>query len=152
MEGRMGERSRALKVYDLEQRRLIDAEIRAAPSSLERQAKREEAVSSPMPPSRSPTLPTLHNPAFVGKTGNGDWDGMLAEMDTKRRPDARRGGSPRHPRRHDRDLRERQRARVRAAPGTAGPGRWRGQYFTALEGGIRVPFMIRWPARYRRGG
>jgi arylsulfatase len=29
--------------------------------------------------------------------------------------------------------------------GWAGP--WRGQYFTAWEGGIRVPFMIRWPGR-----
>jgi arylsulfatase A-like enzyme len=29
--------------------------------------------------------------------------------------------------------------------GWAGP--WRGQYFTAWEGGIRVPFMIRWPGK-----
>jgi hypothetical protein len=28
-----------------------------------------------------PHLPTLPNPAFVGKTGNGDWADMLAEMD-----------------------------------------------------------------------
>jgi arylsulfatase len=32
---------------------------------------------------------------------------------------------------------------IRPWDGWAGP--WRGQYFTALEGGIRVPFMIRWP-------
>jgi len=29
--------------------------------------------------------------------------------------------------------------------GWAGP--WRGQYFTAWEGGIRVPFLIRWPGK-----
>ena len=28
-----------------------------------------------------PHLPTLPNPAFAGKTGNGDWADMLAEMD-----------------------------------------------------------------------
>jgi arylsulfatase A-like enzyme len=38
---------------------------------------------------------------------------------------------------------------VRPYDGWAGP--WRGQYFTAWEGGIRVPFMIRWPARVPAG-
>jgi uncharacterized sulfatase len=33
--------------------------------------------------------------------------------------------------------------------GWAGP--WRGQYFTALEGGIRVPFLIRWPGKIEAG-
>jgi arylsulfatase len=33
--------------------------------------------------------------------------------------------------------------------GWAGP--WRGQYFTALEGGIRVPFMARWPGNIPAG-
>ena len=38
---------------------------------------------------------------------------------------------------------------IRPWDGWAGP--WRGQYFTALEGGIRVPFMIRWPGRITAG-
>ena len=29
--------------------------------------------------------------------------------------------------------------------GTAGP--WRGTYHTAMEGGLRVPFILRWPGR-----
>jgi arylsulfatase A-like enzyme len=33
--------------------------------------------------------------------------------------------------------------------GWAGP--WRGQYFTAWEGGIRVPFMFRWPGKVPAG-
>jgi arylsulfatase len=38
---------------------------------------------------------------------------------------------------------------IRPWDGWAGP--WRGQYFTALEGGIRVPFMIRWPGKVPAG-
>src|SRR4029453_13931937 len=38
---------------------------------------------------------------------------------------------------------------VRPYDGGARP--WRGQYFTAWEGGIRVPFMIRWPGRIAAG-
>jgi arylsulfatase len=38
---------------------------------------------------------------------------------------------------------------VKPWDGWAGP--WRGQYFTAWEGGIRVPFMVRWPGRIPAG-
>jgi len=34
--------------------------------------------------------------------------------------------------------------------GTAGP--WRGFYTTAMEGGLRTPFMIRWPGQIPAGG
>jgi arylsulfatase len=33
--------------------------------------------------------------------------------------------------------------------GTA--GYWRGQYFTALEGSLRTPFIIRWPGKIKSG-
>jgi arylsulfatase len=39
---------------------------------------------------------------------------------------------------------------VRPWDGWAGP--WRGQYFTAWEGGIRVPFIVRWPGKIPAGG
>jgi arylsulfatase A-like enzyme len=38
---------------------------------------------------------------------------------------------------------------VKPWDGWAGP--WRGQYFTAWEGGIRVPYMIRWPGKVPAG-
>ena len=97
-----------------------------------------------------PHLPTEPNPAFKGKTGNGDWADMLAEMDSNVGQIL--------------DVVDNAGARnntiiiftsdngpefIQPWDGWAGP--WRGQYFTALEGGIRVPFMIRWPNRIEAG-
>jgi len=150
MEGRKGEKSRDVKVYDLEQRRLIDAEItRRSIAFMERQvqAKKPFFAYATM---TQPHLPTLPNPAFAGKTGNGNWADMLAEMD--------------HNVGQMLDAVDRLGIRdntivifasdngpefVREWDGWAGP--WKGQYFTAWEGGIRVPFMVRWPGKIPAG-
>ena len=72
---------RSAKDYDLEQRRLIDAEItRRSVAFIERQAKGGKPFFAYVALTQ-PHLPTLPNPAFKGKTGNGDWADMLAEMD-----------------------------------------------------------------------
>jgi len=150
MEGRKGQKSRALKVYDLEQRRLIDAEItKRSIGFMERQTKAKKPFFA-FATLTQPHLPTLPNPAFAGKTGNGDWADMLAEMD--------------HNVGQMLDAVERLGIRedtivifasdngpeyVRPWDGWSGP--WRGQYFTALEGGVRVPFMIRWPGKVPAG-
>jgi arylsulfatase len=150
MEGRKGEKSRELKVYDVEQRRLIDAEIaRRTVAFMERQTQAGKPFFA-YATLTQPHLPTLPNPAFAGKTGNGDWADMLAEMDVNVGTllDAvdRLGirdntivifASDNGP------------EFVRPYDGWAGP--WRGQYFTAWEGGIRVPFMIRWPGHVPAG-
>jgi arylsulfatase len=150
MEGRKGEKSRDVKVYDLEQRRIIDAEItRRTVAFMERQTQAKKPFFA-YATLTQPHLPTLPNPRFAGKTGNGDWADMLAEMDVNvgQMLDAvdRVGirdntivifASDNGP------------EFVRPYDGWAGP--WRGQYFTAWEGGIRVPFMIRWPGRIPAG-
>ncbi|MET0540892.1 MAG: arylsulfatase [Variovorax sp.] len=150
MEGRKGEKSRAIKVYDVEQRRLIDSEItRRTVAFMERQVSARKPFLA-YASITQPHLPTLPNPAFVGKTGNGDWADMLAEMDYNvgQMLDAldRLGvrdntivvfASDNGP------------EFIRPWDGWAGP--WRGQYFTALEGGIRVPFMVRWPGKVPAG-
>src|SRR5882672_8008759 len=80
MEGKKGEKSRELQVYDLEQRRLIDAEItRRTIDFMTRNVK----TSKPFYAYVSFTLmhfPTLPNPKFAGKTGFGDFPDALAEM------------------------------------------------------------------------
>jgi arylsulfatase len=150
MEGRKGEKSRAVRVYDLAQRRLMDAEItRRTVAFMERQTQARKPFFA-YATLTQPHLPTLPNPAFAGKTGNGDWADMLAEMD--------------HNVGQMLDAVDRLGIRdntivifasdngpefVRPWDGWAGP--WRGQYFTAWEGGIRVPFMIRWPGRIPAG-
>jgi arylsulfatase len=95
-------------------------------------------------------FPTLPNPEFVGKTGNGDWADCLAEMDyrTGQILDAIKesgieentivifasdnGPEATHP-----------------WEGDGGP--WRGTYFTAMEASLRAPFIIRWPGKVPAG-
>jgi arylsulfatase len=150
MEGRKGEKSRALRDYDVVQRRLIDAEItRRSVDFMERQVKAGKPFFM-YAALTQPHLPTEPNPAFKGRTGHGDWADMLAEMDSNvgQMLDAldRLGirddtivvftsdNGPEY---------------FKPWDGWAGP--WRGQYFTALEGGIRVPFLLRWPGKVAPG-
>lgn len=150
MEGRRGERAREVGVYDIPQRRNMDAEITRRTIGFMKnnvQAGRPFFAYACL---TQPHLPTLPNPEFAGRTGNGDWADMLAEMDYNvgQMLDAldklgirdntivifASDNGPEFTRPWD---------------GWAGP--WRGQYFTALEGGIRVPFMVRWPSRIAAG-
>jgi len=59
----------------------IDAEItRRAVAFMERRAGAKKPFFA-YATLTQPHLPTLPNPAFAGKTGNGDWADMLAKMD-----------------------------------------------------------------------
>lgn len=150
LEGRKGEPSRALRDYDVEQRRLIDAEItKRAVDFMERQVRAGKPFFAYVSLTQ-PHLPTEPNPAFKGSTGNGDWADMLSEMDSNVGTVLAAVDK----------LGVRDNTIViftsdngpeffKPWDGWAGP--WRGQYFTALEGGIRVPFMIRWPGRIEAG-
>jgi arylsulfatase len=95
-------------------------------------------------------MPTLPNPEFAGKTGNGDWADCLAEMDyrTGQILDAIKDAgiekntivifaSDNGPEATD--------------PWEGDSGPWSGTYFTAMEGSLRAPFIIRWPGKVPPG-
>jgi arylsulfatase len=150
MEGRKGEKSRTLQVYDLEQRRLIDAEITRRTIDF---MKRSVSANKPFyayVPFTQPHFPTLPHPDFAGKTGNGDFADAVAEMDfhvgqlldsvdalgvrgnTIVVFTSDNGPDPNYP-----------------WQGSSGP--WRGYYFTHMEGSLRTPFIIRWPGKVPAG-
>lgn len=95
-------------------------------------------------------MPVLPGPDFAGKTGNGDWADVLAELDYRTGQildtikqagiendtlvifTSDNGPEGTHP-----------------WEGDSGP--WRGTYFTAMEASLRAPFIVRWPGKIPAG-
>jgi arylsulfatase len=149
-EGKAGEPSRNVKVFDLESRRTLDRE--AAMKSIafmERNAKQNRPFFLYYPMTQI-HFPTLAHPDFAGKTGAGDIGDAMADVDYNVglvldaidrltiAPNTivmwctDNGAEQRRPWR-----------------GSAGP--WNGFYNTVMEGGIRTPCLIRWPGRIPAG-
>jgi arylsulfatase len=149
-EGKAGEPSKPVKEFNVETRRTIDREVTTRSVDFmtrSRAARRPFFLYVPFTLIHFPTLP---HPEFAGKTGAGDIGDAMAEMDrnvgvildTISKLGIARdtiviwasdgGAEARRPWR-----------------GTAGP--WRGFYNSAMEGGIRTPFMIRWPGHIPAG-
>src|SRR6516165_151705 len=150
MEGRKGERSRDLAVYDLDQRRLIDGECTRRVVDF---MKRNVAAGKPFyayVPFTLVHFPTLPNPQFIGRTGFGDFPDALAEMDAHVGEILDAVDS----------LGVRDNTIVvftsdngpeATWPWQGSSGPWRGYYFTHMESSLRVPFIVRWPGRIPAG-
>ena len=150
MEGRKGKEPKKLRVFDLKERALIDKVL--TDRSIEFMNRQVEA-GQPFflfLPYTQPHMPTIPHPDFVGKTGNGEFADVLAQTDAY----------------VGRLLEEVDRLGIRDntififtsdnGPDPQEPyhgfsGPWRGSYFTAWEGSLRVPFIIRWPEKIPAG-
>lgn len=150
MEGRKGEPSRELAVYDLEQRRQIDDQIVTRTIDFMKRSVQAKKPFYAYVPFTLVHVPALPNAAFAGKTGNGDFADCLAEMDANvgRLLDAVD------------QLQIRDNTIVvftsdngpdSTFPSQGSSGPWRGYYFTHMEGSLRTPFIIRWPNRIPAG-
>ena len=150
MEAEAGKTATELGVYDLEMRRLIDAEItRRTIDFCQRTVSQGRRFFAYVPLTQL-HFPTLPHHDFAGQTGAGDFADSMVEMDHRVRQmldcieelgvaedtlvlfGSDNGPEFRRPWR-----------------GTAGP--WQGTYHSAMEGGLRVPFMIRWPGLIEPG-
>jgi arylsulfatase len=145
-----GEEPKTVEPYDLTVRRRIDTELtRRAIDFMQRQTKLGKPFFAFVPLTQV-HLPTIPHPDFAGKTGNGDFADSVVEMDHhvgEMLDTVDKLGIS------DKTIvifaSDNGPEEVAAYRGTA--GYWRGHYFTALEGSLRAPFIIRWPSKVPAG-
>ncbi len=149
-EGRVGEESRKVKIYDMGTRRTVDREAAEKGIEFMERNVRENRPFFMFYAMTQVHFPTLAHPDFAGTTGAGDMGDAMADVDynvglvlaaierlgieenTIVLWCTDNGAEQRRPWR-----------------GSSGP--WRGFYNTAMEGGIRTPCVIRWPGRIPAG-
>ena len=146
MQGRAGEASTQVQVYDLESRRGIDETLVDRAIGF---MQTHHAAATPFflyLPLVHLHFPTLPHPDFAGRTGAGDFADAMVEMDHRVGQIVdevdRLGMADDTLFIFCSDNGPEFRAPYR---GTAGP--WRGTYHTAMEGSLRVPFIARWPGK-----
>jgi arylsulfatase A-like enzyme len=144
MEAKSGETPKQVKVYDSQQRRMMDREVTdEAKDFIKRKANKDEPFFCFIPYTQT-HLPVEPEPSRKGATGNGKWADVLAQLDdyVGELIDAV----------EDAGISENTIFIFTSDNGPEGvephqgfSGPWRGTYFTGLEGSLRVPFIIRWP-------
>jgi arylsulfatase len=150
MEAKKGEEPKKLRIFNLEERALIDQELTdRSIDFMNRQVKADKPFFLFLPYTQT-HMPVTPHPDFAGKTGNGEYADVIAQTDAYL----------------GRLLSEVDRLKIRdntififtsdngpdsQAPHHGFSGPWRGSYFTALEGSLRSPFIIRWPGKIPAG-
>ncbi|MEQ9300916.1 MAG: sulfatase-like hydrolase/transferase [Cyclobacteriaceae bacterium] len=149
-EGKQGTTAKKVKPYNMETRRTIDREAAMKGVEFMQKNAQNDQPFFLFYPMTQIHFPTLAHPEIAGTTGAGDIaDAMadvdynvgllLAEIERLKIEEntlviwcTDNGGEIRRPWR-----------------GTSGP--WRGYYNSAMEGGIRTPFVAKWPGRIKPG-
>jgi arylsulfatase len=144
MEGFAGQPAKNVAEYDLEKRRLIDSELTEKSIDFMRRKANGDKPFFLYVPLTHLHFPTLAHPDFAEKSGVGEFADSMMEMDYRvgELMDAVKAlgienntlfifASDNGP-----EFR-------RPWRGTAGP--WSGTYHTAMEGGLRVPLIVKWP-------
>jgi arylsulfatase len=150
MEGRKGEKSHELAVYDLEQRRLIDSEITQRTVDFMKRKVQSGKPFYAYIPFTLVHFPTLPNPKFAGTTGYGDSADALSEMDAHV-GEILDAIDALHIRDNTIVVFTSDNGPEANWPWQGSSGPWRGYYFTHMEGSLRVPFIIRWPGKVPAG-
>jgi arylsulfatase len=148
--GKKGATPKKVKKYDSAMRPEIDRECTdRAKKFITRQAKAKKPFFAFLPYTQT-HMPVVPSKEFKGKSGNGNWGDVLMQidayagelLDTLDKLGIAENTififtSDNGP---------------EMLPGHQGwSGPWRGSYFTALEGSLRVPFIIRWPGKVASG-
>ena len=150
MEGRKGEPPKNVKVYDLNERRTIDRELTEHAIDFMQRSVTDHNPFFAYIPYTQLHFPTLPDAPFQGKTGNGDFADVLVQMDdyAGRLLDALDQMGVR-----DNTIfiftSDNGPEMFEPYYGFSGP--WRGTYFTAMEGSLRVPLLMRWPGHIPPG-
>jgi arylsulfatase len=138
------------KEYDLKARQMIDGELTDKTIDFMKRSVKSKKPFFAFVPFTHAHLPTLSHPDFAGKTGNGAYADVLSEIDHRSGQildaldDLGVAGNTLVLWLSDNGPEE-----IEGYHGTA--GYWRGNYFTALEGSLRVPAMVRWPGKIPTG-
>ena len=138
-----------VKPFDLKQRALMDGELTdMAVDYIKEHANSDKPYFLYVPYTQT-HQPRIPHPDFDGKTGNGTWGDILAQIDAyngKLLEAIKESGT------QDNTI-----FIFTSDNGgdffddASSPGPWRGTYFTGLEGSLRVPFIIRWPKEIYAG-
>lgn len=150
LEAKKGKKPKRVKEYNLKARALIDSELTDKTIDFMKRNVKSKKPFFAFVPFTHAHIPTTAHPDFAGKTGNGAYADVLSEIDHRAGQilDAID------------DLKVRDNTlviwlsdngpeEIEGYHGTA--GYWRGNYFTALEGSLRVPAIMRWPNQIPKG-
>lgn len=150
VEAKKGQKPRHVKEYNMDTRRTIDRELtQKTMAFIEKNVKSKKPFFAYVPFTQC-HIPVLPHPDFDGKTGNGAYADMLAEMDYnvgQIKDKVEKLGIA------DNTIfiwmSENGPEEAPSYFGTA--GYWRGHYFTTLEGSLRTSFIVRWPNKIPKG-